>query len=271
MESLGREGTDDARRRSVGDRVIEGRGTPEREWRRSGQLDALPGIGVDELAPARVVVVAPHPDDEVLACGGLLSLLARIGRPVTVVAVTDGEASHPGSTRWSPGLLAARRREERERGLERLGIASAALSLVSLGIPDGGVVASEAALHATLSGAIEPGDAVFTTWRLDGHPDHEATGRATAAACTERGARLWEVPVWTWHWARPGDARVPWTRLRRLPLDADARLHKSRAIAAHGTQLMPSPAEGRAAVLADWALARLLRPFEVFIDREPLS
>ena len=40
--------------------------------------------------PGRVVLVAPHPDDEVLALGGSLAMLARSGREVLVVAVTDG-------------------------------------------------------------------------------------------------------------------------------------------------------------------------------------
>lgn len=255
---------------SVGDRQIDGEGTPERLWRAWDGLAALPSVSLAELAPAsaRVVIVAPHPDDEVLACGGMLSLLARAGRRVLVVAVTDGEASHPGSSRWPPPLLARRRREERELGLERLGLSAPQSTLVALGLPDGGVARSHEALVSALSDHIAPGDAVFATWRLDGHPDHEATGRAAAAAAAARGASLREVPVWTWHWARPADPRVPWARMRRLALDATARDRKSRAIAAHGTQLAPSPEVGRAAVLPDWALARLLRPFEVFIEPE---
>jgi LmbE family N-acetylglucosaminyl deacetylase len=54
--------------------------------------------------------------------------------------------------------------------------------------------------------------------------------------------------------------------MQRLALDADARERKSRAIAAHASQLVATSAERRAPVLPDWALARLLRPFEVFIE-----
>jgi len=117
---------------------------------------------------------------------------------------------------------------------------------------------------------LQPRDVVLATWRLDGHPDHEAAGRAAVAAAAARGARCWELPVWSWHWATPGDARVPWQRMRRLMLDADARARKSHAIAAHASQLMATPAERRAPVLPDWALARLLRPFEMFIANEAL-
>ena len=50
----------------------------------------------------RVVVVAPHPDDEVLAAGGLMRWMACRGREVLVVGVTDGEASHARSARVTP-------------------------------------------------------------------------------------------------------------------------------------------------------------------------
>lgn len=38
----------------------------------------------------RVLVLAPHPDDEVFGCGGLLALLAADGAEIQVVIVTDG-------------------------------------------------------------------------------------------------------------------------------------------------------------------------------------
>ena len=251
----------------VEDRRIHGQGTPERVWRAWSGLQALEPIALDAIAPrgARVVVVAPHPDDEVLGCGGALALLARAGREITVLGVTDGEASHAGSMSWTPSLLAAERRHERATGLARLGVAASARALA---LRDGGIAQSEPALRRRLANLLRPGDVVIVTWRLDGHPDHEAAGRAAAAAASMRGCRCWEVPVWMWHWAAPEDARVPWHRMRCLALDADARDRKARAIAAHATQLTALKAERREAVLPDWALARLLRPFEVFIEAQ---
>lgn len=40
-----------------------------------------------------VVVIAAHPDDEVLGCGGTIALMARTGRPVHVLLVADGVSS----------------------------------------------------------------------------------------------------------------------------------------------------------------------------------
>lgn len=251
----------------VADRHIHGEGTPEHAWRNCPELAALETATLSRLAPAqgRVVVVAPHPDDEVLGCGGALAMLSRAGHEIVVVGVTDGEAGYPGSATWTPELLGRRRRVERAQGLARLGVPALACSL---GVSDGDVTRQEAVLAARLRDLVRVDDTLLATWRLDGHPDHEAAGRAAAAVAASVGCRLWEFPVWMWHWAEAGDARVPWSRMRRLALDADARERKARAIAAHVSQVTALPSEGRAPVLADWALARLIRPFEVFIGAE---
>lgn len=249
---------------SVGDRCIHGQGTPECIWRGWNGLPALATMAVDQFSPrgSRVIVVSPHPDDEVLGCGGTLALLAREGYEVLVVGVTDGEAAYPGSTIWTPSALARQRHIERAEGLVRLGVRAPAYAL---GLPDGGITSLRPSLSMALRALLRPGDTVLTTWRRDGHPDHEAAGHAAAEAAAEHGCRLWEVPVWMWHWAAPRDARVPWERMRRIALDADVRDRKARAIAAHTSQLVETPVERLAPVLPDWALARLMRPFEAFI------
>jgi len=53
---------------------------------------ALPRWPLESLHMQRLVVVAPHPDDESLGIGGTVAMLAR-RVPVTVVCVTDGEAA----------------------------------------------------------------------------------------------------------------------------------------------------------------------------------
>jgi len=78
-------------------RRIRGEGTTaETDWRDWLADLRPPALSIEQLLAntQRVVVVSPHPDDEVLACGGLLALHARRGGEVMVVAVTDGEASH---------------------------------------------------------------------------------------------------------------------------------------------------------------------------------
>lgn len=187
----------------------------------------------------RLVVVAPHPDDEVLACGALLHTHASHGGQCLVVAVTDGESSHRGCPGHDAAALAALRREERCTGLQRLGLPSKAM--LRLGLPDGDVQTYGKELQARLSALLSPGDVVLTTWRRDGHPDHEACGRAAALACHGQGATLLEAPVWMWHWAEPWDPQVDWTRLAGVGMDCDTVEGKLHALAAHRSQLTARP------------------------------
>ena len=241
-------------------RRIEARGTPEARWQAWPDLRECPVIALDELVPpgARAVVVAPHPDDEVLACGGLLALRARGRLPSLVVGVTDGEASHAGCDGWRPAELARRRRRERALGLARLG----GVSSIELALPDGEVRAHADLLAHRLGDLLDPTDVVFVTSRVDGHPDHEACARAVIDLATARRCRVVEMPVWLWHWAEPAQADVAWAHLRRLPLTAHARRCKRAAIEAHASQF--EPMLGREAIVAPWALERLTRPFEYF-------
>jgi LmbE family N-acetylglucosaminyl deacetylase len=243
---------------------IEGAGTPESAWCAWPGLAGVPRLSLDTWLPlgARLVVVAPHPDDEILAAGGLISRHAAGGGDCLVVAVTDGEASHPGASGWTPVELARTRRAESTEGLRALGLRRA--EMARLGLPDGDVVAHRTQLTAGLALVLRPSDVVVTTWRADGHPDHEAVGEATAGVCDHLGCRLVEAPVWMWHWAAPGDARVPWERLAAFDLDDASVDHKRQALAAHASQLTPRDAPDTTPVLGGAIVERAARRTEFF-------
>ncbi|MGE0800591.1 MAG: hypothetical protein AB7G13_34330 [Lautropia sp.] len=101
----------------------------------------------------------------------------------------------------------------------------------------------------------------MTTWAHDGHPDHEAVGGTCRSLARTIGFRLFEAPVWMWHWAEPCDARVPWRRLRRVDLPGAAVRRKLDALRAHVSQLDPRGRPG-GAVLVPSIVARAYRPFE---------
>jgi LmbE family N-acetylglucosaminyl deacetylase len=240
--------------------VIEGAGTPEATWQAWPALQAFPSLRL-ENAPSRVVVVAPHPDDELFGVGGLLRLLTAAGAEIDIVAVTDGEASHPGSPTMTPADLVSRRFAERAAALRRMGLDSARVT--RLAIPDGRVASAAVRLASALTELLEPTDWCLATWRGDGHPDHEACGSAAAEACDVVGARLLEYPVWAWHWATPGDSRVPWARASSIRLPAWLAACKQRAAAEHVSQVRPLSADpADAAILPPSGLGRLLRTTE---------
>ncbi len=217
----------------------------------------------------RTVVVAPHPDDESLACGGLLALLARAGVEAHVVVVADGSASHVGSTAFPPSRLAALREAEVREAVRRLGHGE---RTHLLNLPDGAVPMPGAddfapavvALRALIE-ALQP-ETLVLPWRRDPHPDHVAAWHIADAAAPV-GVRRLEAPVWAWHRGGPdaaprADEATAW-RLDISPVLAE----KAAAIAAHVSQVtgLISDAD-EAFTLTPELLAPFERTWELYMD-----
>jgi LmbE family N-acetylglucosaminyl deacetylase len=237
-------------------RPLPGGGTPTAVW-----LNAEPDLPeLDLSACPEIVVVAAHPDDETLGFGATATMLAELGVHVQVVSATDGGASHPTQSLLQRHQLEQLRRSELCRAVGILGLPAP----VSLGLPDGELATHEdrfADLLTEILATRPPGTWCAATWRGDGHPDHEAVGRAAAAATRRTGAVLIEYPVWMWHWALPGDPAVPWGRAHAVPLTSAAVDRKSLAAQCFRSQFEPTV--GGPPVLPSCVLRRLLAVGEV--------
>lgn len=246
-------------------RVIAGNGNSEAHWQQSGWLQTLPEQRVAELLAGidRLVVVSPHPDDEVLACGGLMANAHALGRPVLVVSVTDGEACYPDQPAWPPTRLRQARQQELERALAVLGLVN--VERHAWHIDDGAVAQSEAVLRDRLQVLLRTGDLLLAPWRLDAHPDHEAVGRACVQAAAARGCALREFPVWGWHWLDPQAAVTVWAAAARYRLSPLLRQRKRAAIAQFATQTGAVPGLDCAPILPATVLQRFQRDYEVLI------
>jgi LmbE family N-acetylglucosaminyl deacetylase len=122
------------------------------------------------------MVVAPHPDDETVGCGGTLLRHRRRGDQVAVVCVTDGRG-RPGS-RPDPEGYARSRRAELERAASILGVEQ----LTWLGLPEWRWEAAELAPPlAAEVGSWSP-DLLYLPSRVDYHPEHREVARAAALA-----------------------------------------------------------------------------------------
>ena len=243
---------------------IHGAGNLEADWVRSPWLQALPVVGAGAwlAGVGRLVVVSPHPDDEVLGCGGLIHTARGLGIAVQIISVTDGEACYPQSSRWTPARLRIKRRQELVDALACLDVPASCIS--TLAVADGRVADAEAALAAALQDRLRPGDRVLTTWRGDGHPDHEATARAVERAAAGSGASSAQFPVWAWHWLSPTPATSPLPGALRCPLPDVARIAKRRALACFCSQLDSGEA-GVPPILPEIVRERFERPYEVVL------
>lgn len=232
---------------AISDRLVAGFAATVDRAVRARAIDAT-----DELIGHRLLVLAPHPDDETLACGGVIAEARRSGHDVAVLVATDGTNSHPPEV-IDPGELAAIRAAELTEATARLGVDPEAVHRLDL--PDGRL--SE--LHQTLVADIARFDArwkpdvVLVPSGRDWNPDHRALAAAARAALRNR-RRAFAYPVWfyePWAWYDPGASATAKlgqvaTRLARaaatarpVTADIDASVAtKVRAIEAYRSQLV---------------------------------
>lgn len=231
--------------------------------------EALPFAEPGAIAGSGVVVVAPHPDDESLGCGGLIAAARARRLPVRLVVLSDGTGSHPNSPTYPPDRLRHLRETETLLAAGALGLAPGDVSFLRLPdrfVPSEGAEADLAAdAIARIAGACGAGT-IAVTWRHDPHGDHAAAAAIARSACRRRPPlRLLEYPVWGW--SLPAGTEVGEApRGHRLDISAhlDAKL---AAIAAHRSQtsglIDDDPAGFR---LDEGMLTRFARPFEIFLE-----
>lgn len=147
---------------------------------------------------SRVLVVAPHADDEVIACGGALLRHRDLGSPTRVVFVTDSAAG------LRDPSLAQKVRQIRREEADRVAQAMRFESVVRLDFPDSRLVRHETPLAAQLADQIlsfKP-DIIYCPFPGDGHADHQACALAMAEAAVRVGwkGRIHGYEVWTALW-----------------------------------------------------------------------
>ncbi len=235
------------------------------------RMESLPFADLDTLAPGTSLILAPHPDDETLACGGLIASLCARGHPPVILVVTDGTGSHPGSASYPPARLKAVREAELRKAAAILGVATQRVHFLEL--PDTRAPHEGAGFTAAVQeiarvvGTCDVAT-IFASWEHDPHGDHKAAARMARAAARSTGARLLFYPVWGW--LLPAEQELPLAQMTGARLDITAVLsRKQRAIAAHASQtsdLISDDPNGFR--LPPDMLALFERPFEVFLEPE---
>jgi LmbE family N-acetylglucosaminyl deacetylase len=222
------------------------------------------------------VIIAPHPDDEALGCGGLLALLHQAGQPTAAVLVSDGSMSHPNSVTYSPEARRAVREAEFRHALTILGADATEPLLLRLPdscVPDTADAPGFAAAVEQLREFLTQQQAatVLVPWRRDPHPDHRATAALVQAALAglPQPPRRLEYVVWAWERAAPDDLPTPADAIRGFRLDiAPVVPQKQRAIAVHRSQVAPGVFMDDASgfLLSAEMLAHFAAPYEVYFE-----
>ncbi|MCU1427911.1 MAG: uncharacterized protein JWL83_1911 [Actinomycetia bacterium] len=141
-----------------------------------------------------VLVVAPHPDDESIGCGGTLRLHADRGDRVEVVFLTSGELGLP---KLEPDAARKVREAEAEEAAILLGVTR----LTFLRHSDWFVGDATDAVVADLCGVFErdPPERVLFPHAAEEHPDHRAAAAVVLDVTQQLGAKpsLAAYEVWT--------------------------------------------------------------------------
>lgn len=215
--------------------------TLNQEWLADPQsLPLYPKTTVAEFGTT--LIVAPHPDDETLGCGGAIALLAQFGHPVQVLVISDGTASHPNSRKYPEPKLRSLREQETLNALKLLGIKRSALTFLGLkdsAVPTPGNTGFEQAVAQcqTYLTALTPAT-ICLPWRRDPHADHRASWQIMAQAISNLliSPRILEYPIWSWEQIEDHDLPTP-QQVQAWRLDISSVLpQKLAAIAQYRSQ-----------------------------------
>ena len=286
--------------------TFHGTQSPRSDRAQLGKYDAtVPTWGIGDVdADGRwiprelpgLLILAPHPDDEVLGTAALIAAGLRAGSPVTILAATDGTGSHPSSL-ITAGELAEIRTAESESALEALRSLQpgprgrGSVKRIRLQLPDGELSAHVPALNKAITSALgemPPGTLIAAPLSADGHPDHDACGEAAEQVAQQQSSPLVQYPVWLWLHSSPegskaqaastrnGDPQIPWADARAIPIDAELAEVRARAVAVFRSQLTtdlgtPIDREQGEAVLTEAMLTTVLRDQQILFPRPPLD
>ncbi|MBB6479256.1 PIG-L deacetylase family protein [Spirochaeta isovalerica] len=151
------------------------------------------------------IVFAPHPDDEVLGCGGTIALKRKYNCKVLIVYMTNGENGK--LEKFKPEFLGKMRQKEAILSSQKLMVSES--NIFFLGFKDGKL--SDDYIKALIKikkilNYYKP-QQIFIPFENDGHPDHTETNRIVinALKSVNFSFTVFEYPLWIW-------LQYPWIR-----------------------------------------------------------
>ena len=147
----------------------------------------------------KTVIIAPHPDDEVIGCAGLIQALVERGTPPHVIILTGGEGSHRGCCDTSAEEIIAARHQLTLKAAAMLGLPESHIHC--LHYPDGGVAIEHPEterLQTLLSELVS--QSVFVPHCGEGWSDHLQAAEITKHLLKGQSVSIYEYCVWMWYY-----------------------------------------------------------------------
>lgn len=232
----------------------------------------LPILSIQSLLSfQRVAVIAPHPDDETLGCGGAIALLRQHHISVEVLVISDGTGSHPNSKTFPPQKLRELREQEARLALSRLGVAADCITFFrwrDTAVPHPGDRDFAKAVENCnrVLQRYQP-ELIFLPWQRDRHCDHQAAWQIVQSCLKSWTHRPRQLVYSIWGSAEAGLTVLPegekgWRldirSVRSLKRDA-AMMHRSQT-----TALIQDDPDGFR--LTAQMLNNLIQPYEVYLE-----
>lgn len=204
-------------------------------------IGEMKSVKVEEFGSS--LIVAPHPDDETLGCGGTVALLRKNGIPVHFLFVSDGSMSHPNSKKYPSEKLTKVREKEAKAAVLTLG--GEIENMEFLRLKDTRVPhENDSQFKETVEKIVKIIDdlqpqTVFVPWQRDPHRDHQATWKIMSEAVNKAKVkpRFIEYPIWLWELGNLDDMESL-DRMKKFTVNIEETLEmKNKALAAHTSQV----------------------------------
>ena len=183
----------------------------------------------------KTVIIAPHPDDEVIGCAGLIQALVERGIPPHVIILTGGEGSHRGCCNTPQETIIAERHQLTTKAANTLGLPLS--NIHCLEYPDGGVafVHAETEKLKALLHKLSP-NALFVPHCGEGWSDHISVLGIAKELTKQNSIDIYEYCVWMWYY---NVWKLDNKNARILKMSPMQHLRKLQALEQYVTPLAP--------------------------------
>lgn len=180
----------------------------------------------NKLTTNKILILAPHPDDEVFGCSGLIKQQIFVGKKIYIIFMTKGESSHKGCCNIEQNELISKRAKLTDNALKLLNVSKD--NIYRLSYPDGALCyeSAETEKLKDLIISIKP-DAIFVPHSGEGWNDHIKTQNIAGELIKDKNIELYAYCVWFWYY---NVWNIDWKKAFVIKMNKEQHKLKNQAI-----------------------------------------